>query len=196
MLDLSLIDLIEKRHGTCPRTHTRSNNIPIDCCFGSPNLSISKGGFLSFRRLHSDHRGVWIDIPTQLLFGHKPPPVTYFGARKLKFIDQLKITKKIQRKHTMLEIYFTRWIIYIRELYFLFPHTWQKNTKNWTKKQKIYMEEAEDTCRKLHTGEVPWSPVYKKVCLILLYWYMTKDHSLGIHTNVRQLITLQNKIGL
>ena len=52
------------------------------------------------------------------------------------------------------------------------------------------MGEAEDNCRKLHTGEVPWSPAYKKVCIILLYWYMRNKHSLGIHINVKQLITL------
>ena len=88
MLDLSLIYLIEKRHGLCPRTHKRYKDSPIDFCFGSPNLIISQGRFLSFGRLHSDHGGVWIDISTYLLFRHKPPPVIYFGARKLKLIDQ------------------------------------------------------------------------------------------------------------
>ena len=58
------------------------------------------------------------------------------------------------------------------------------------------MEEAEKQCRKLHTGDIPWSPAYKKACLILTYWYMRKDHSLGLHTNVRQIITLQNKLSI
>ena len=56
------------------------------------------------------------------------------------------------------------------------------------------MEIAEKKCRKLRTGEIPWSPAYKKVCLMLTYWQMRKDYSLGLHTNVRQLQTLQNKL--
>ena len=32
--------------------------------------------------------------------------------------------------------------------------------------------------------------------LLLKYWYMRKGYSLGLHTNVRQLITLQNKLSI
>ena len=52
-----------------------------------PTLLFLRADFFRLGRLHSDHRGVWIYIPTQLLFGDKSPPVTYFGARKLKLID-------------------------------------------------------------------------------------------------------------
>ena len=46
-----------------------------------------------FGRLHSDHRGVWIDIPTRQLLGYKPPPITYFDARRSKLIDPRVVTK-------------------------------------------------------------------------------------------------------
>ena len=29
------------------------------------------------------------------------------------------------------------------------------------------MDKAEEQCRKLHTGSITWSPVYKKSCLLL-----------------------------
>ena len=56
------------------------------------------------------------------------------------------------------------------------------------------MDKAELKCRKLHTGEIPWSPTYKRVNLILLYWHLRKSHVLGLNSNVRQLIVLQKKL--
>ena len=73
MLELGLQDLIGKKHGKGPKTYNRSKDAPIDCVFGSASLQISKGGFLSFGRLMSDHRGVWVDIPKFLLYGYNPP---------------------------------------------------------------------------------------------------------------------------
>ena len=60
----------------------------------------------------------------------------------------------------------------------------------------INMEKAEKTCRKLHMGTTKWSPTYKKVMLTLEYWKMRKSYFLGLHSNVRQLIVLQNKLEL
>ena len=77
MLRLNLEDLLSTKYGLGPRTYKRSKDCPIDCCFGSPSLKISRGGYLSFGRIHSDHIGVWIDIPTRQLLGYKPPPVTF-----------------------------------------------------------------------------------------------------------------------
>ena len=55
---------------------------------------------------------------------------------------------------------------------------------------------AEKQCRKLRTGEIPWSPVYTRICLLLAYWTMQKNYSMGLHTSVRKLITLQNKLSI
>ena len=60
MGSLGLVDLIAQRHDDCPRTHLRSKNEPIDCIFGSASFSIGQGRFLSFNKLLSDHRGVWL----------------------------------------------------------------------------------------------------------------------------------------
>ena len=58
------------------------------------------------------------------------------------------------------------------------------------------MDKAEKKCRRLHTGEIPWSPAYKKICLILQYWHLRKAYINSRNTNVRQLIVLQNKLKL
>lgn len=59
-----------------------------------------------------------------------------------------------------------------------------------------FMELAEEKCRKSKTGEVSWSPAYKRICLEPLCRYMRKDYILGQHTNVRQLIILQHKLSI
>ena len=73
MQDLGLVDLIAQRHGACPKTHIRSKDAPIECIFGSAHFNIARGGFLSFTKLLSDHRGVWVDFPKFLLYGYNPP---------------------------------------------------------------------------------------------------------------------------
>ena len=48
---MALTDLILDRHGPGPKTHTRSKNEPLDCCFGSLCFRVTKGGYLPFGRL-------------------------------------------------------------------------------------------------------------------------------------------------
>ena len=69
MQDMSLVDLIRSRHNRPPITYQRSARDAIDCILGSPSLLINNGGFLSFNRLLSDHRGIWLDIPKELMYG-------------------------------------------------------------------------------------------------------------------------------
>ena len=73
MLNVVLVDAHHEKFGRGPITCTRSQHSAIDRIFTSPQLKISKGGFLSFKRLMSDHRGIWIDIPRILIFGYNPP---------------------------------------------------------------------------------------------------------------------------
>ena len=56
-----------------------------------------------------------------------------------------------------------------------------------------FMNEAEEQCRKLHMNSVPWSPAYKRACLLLDYWIQRRIHFKGLHLNVRQLLVLQKK---
>ena len=84
MLELSLIDIINERHVPGLRSHNRSKDEPIDFYFGSPCINISKGGYLPFGILQSDHRGVWLDLPNHQLYSHLPPSIHHPESRKLK----------------------------------------------------------------------------------------------------------------
>ena len=100
MLELGLQDLIHEKHGQGPITYERSREDPIDCIFGSPSLKISKNEYLSFGRLQSDHRGIWIDIPHYSIYGFNSPPVLHPNARKLKMRDPRIVEKYLHLLHT------------------------------------------------------------------------------------------------
>ena len=73
MMDLGLKDMIHNKYDPSPKTCKGSKNSPIDCIFGSATLRMGKGGFISFHRLCSNYRVIWVDIPTDMMFGCKPP---------------------------------------------------------------------------------------------------------------------------
>ena len=80
-------DILNNKYGTCPITYQRSSIDPIDCYFDNPSIEIRRGGCLPFGRLIGDHRGLWIDIPNELIYEFKPPPLTHPNARRLKMKD-------------------------------------------------------------------------------------------------------------
>ena len=198
MSEAGLIDLMAAKHGVCPPTHIKSKHDPLDCIFGSPSISIARGGFLSFHKLLSDHRGIWIDIPKFMLYGYNPPQPVFPSARRLKTNDP-----RVKKKY--LSILFQE--MTRRDLFKCMNHIHEYASSHLSDQiikeyESIYassaeaMAIAEKQCRKLHTGAHYWSPAYKKACLTLEYWYKRRSYFLNQHRNVRQLIVLQNKLDL
>ena len=58
------------------------------------------------------------------------------------------------------------------------------------------MQKAEEHCSKFKMGSILWSPQYKKTRDCLEYWLQRRSYKLGLHTNVKALITLQRKAGI
>ena len=198
MSDLGLIDLVAAKHGDCPKTHIRSKNEPIDCIFGSASLSIAQGGFLSFNKLLSDHRGIWVDIPVHQLYGYNPPQPVYPYARRLKLNDPRVIKKYIEildesmRHH---DLYRRMDNIHQQAAIHLSEQLLLEYEEIYALSMKL-MQKAEKKCRKIHTGIIPWSPDYQKARLTLEYWLHRKSYLLSTHSNVRYIIRLQNKLRL
>ena len=198
MLDSGLCDMIASRHGVCPVTCNKSAQDPIDVIFGSPNLKISKGGLLSFGKLMSDHRGLWIDIPKFLLYGYNPTQPVFPSARRLKLQDPRVVTKYLTYLHNSMQD---------NDL-FMKMDALHKNATSPLSQRMIdeyesmdvlicrLMDEAERQCRKLRTGSIPWSPAYKNACLLLEYWYKRRSYANRENANVRELIVLQKKLKL
>ena len=195
---LGLIDLMFEKHGPCPPTHQRSHTDPLDCIFGSPSLMIARGGFLPFHKLISDHRGVWIDIPKILLYGYNPPAPIFPSARRLKTTDPRIVDKYLAilfQELNKMDLFMR-----MQKIHELASHS--TNQQILDEYEEIYscsmgaMEFAEKNCRKLRTGAHAWSPTYKIACLKLIYWLQRRSYFLKTHRNVRQLIVLQNKLGI
>ena len=198
MMQLGLQDIIAKKHGLGPKTYERSKDSPIDCIFGSAQLSISLGGFLSFGKLMGDHRGLWVDLPKAIIYGYNPPAPKLFRARKLKLLDPRVVKKYQNHLHTSMQFHdlFQRMEDLHRQTVYPLP---QHLIEQY---EEIYcivdglMAAAEKQCRKLRTGTIPWSPIYKNSCQQVLYWLMRKSYFLKKHRNVRKLIVLQNKLNI
>ena len=80
ILNFGLINIVGEKHGKGPRTHNISTYLPIYCIFGIANFDILRGGILSFGRLLSDHKGVWVNIIKYILFKYNPPQPVFHSA--------------------------------------------------------------------------------------------------------------------
>ena len=172
MMDTGLLNSIKERHGSVgPRTCLRSKDSPIDCIFTSPQLRIRNGGLLSFGRLDSDHRGIWIDIPKFLIFGYNPPPLLHHNARRLKLNDPRVVTKYLSYLHAAMKDHnlFERMdSLHQRTVYPLTDAMATEYEELYALSNKL-MEEAERQCRKLKMGSVAWSPAFARATNLVEY---------------------------
>ena len=193
MSDLGLQEIIEQRHKTVTQTQKRGTHYtPIDCVFGSANFSILRGGYLSYSRLHSDHRGIWVDIHKSLLYGYNPPTPVFPSARRLKMVDPRVVDKYLTYLHSSMQdndLFARMEDIYKYSTYPLSSRIIDEYEEIDTTVCKL-MDEAEAQCRKLRTGTIPWSPAYKYSCLLLEYWLKRRSHCKIENVNVRELIVL------
>ena len=196
MLQLGLQDIISKQHGRGPITYQRSADSPIDRVFGSVDIKARHSGFLSFGRLSGDHRGIWVEIPKFLIYGYNPPAPVHFNARRLKLSDP----RVVERYLTFLHYECEKHNIYQRMdrvhkfTSFPLPQAVIDEYEELDVLLSKLMQDAEKQCRKLHINSVPWSPAYKRACMLLDYWIQRRIYKKGLHQNVRQLKVLQNKL--
>ena len=165
MLDLGLVNVLKEWYGEAgPRTCVKSKNSPIDCIFASAQIAIRNGGLLSFGRLDSDHRALWIDVPNFILYGYNPPLLLSPNARRLKLTDPKVVTKYLtylhssMRDHNLLD----RMEKVHRQAVYLLPIHVAEEFEAIDALVSKLMYEAEAQCRRLKSGTVPWSPTYKK----------------------------------
>ena len=200
MLDIGLVDLIKKKHGTKgPRTCTKSKDSPIDAIFGTPTLAGIYSGFMAFGRMDSDHRLLWIDIPRILLFGYNPPNLLSPHARKLKLSDPRVVEKYCTYLHSSMRDHdlFQRMDDLHRRTVYPLPAHLVLEYEELDNLVGRLMTEAENQCRKIKAGAVPWSPAYLRVRRAVEYWVRRLKTERGqISENTRYLINLQNKLGI
>jgi hypothetical protein len=112
-----------------------------------------------------DHRCLWIDVPYTIAFGHKIPPIVRAAAQRLKGEDP-RVVKKYQ----------DNFISALKKLYLInradilyevatHPPTTAQQQHEWNTIDDLRvhaMKKSEQHCRKLGTGETPWSLAYQQ----------------------------------
>ena len=145
-----------------PITYQRSKHDPLDCVFGTSTIQMRNGGCLSFGKLIGDHRGLWLDIPNEILFGFNPQPISHPNARRLKMADPRVVAKYNDYLHNkyFIDRLYERWDY----LHKIACYEW---TANMEEEYEIlddilekHTEKAEKQCRKLKMGTIPWLPTY------------------------------------
>jgi len=168
--DLGLVDALAHLHGqpTLP-AHNRGSN-PIDAIYISPELlQGATGGYLSFKdRLLSDHRGMWIDLQMEVMFGSQDQVGVTSQARRLKCEDPRVVTRYNQkllvelRKEEVVKGILTSTT---------YQHTAASgDMEKWDRALTWAKLEAEHQCRKLKTSKVDWCLLITQAINAIQYW--------------------------
>ena len=180
MSEAGLIETILDQHGKNGPTTYRNGTKSIDGIYVSSTLRGCRCGYFPFQQPF-DHRGIWIEIPFTTAFGHNIPPIVRAASRRLKTEDPRRV-KSYQDKYIKLcnaSDLFNR----ARQLAasFQVPLT-RRNALEYEAIDELRMkalEKAEKQCCKIYTGEVPWSPPYRKAQDKLRYWKKVKKRLAG-----------------
>jgi hypothetical protein len=194
MSSLGLKDMIVDRHkGEPPPTCKKSTEHPIDAIFGPDSFSCWRGGYLSFDLLEGDHRAIWCDIPVEFLLGYNMQHPAHAKARRLKTNDprtRKKYTRTLHRILNKENIYDKLQILYKSMQQNILP----TDLLHFEELDTIItgaMQEAEQNCRKLRTGIVPWSPLYQQACDKVTYWKLVCNELTGKRVNIRKIRSLR-----
>lgn len=178
LTECDMVDPICKLHkhkGIVPPPTSKTGSTPIDSIFVSRSLQhIHKGGWLKLGQGVGDHRPLYIDIPTKVLFGEAKFKIHRHEMRRLKCenpsivqkFNELLLKQLIQEK-THIKLASLRWDL--QEGTMSKQECRQSLIKidNSIHHAVIY---AEKKCRKLSTGAVPFSLEAKEAGQNIDFW--------------------------
>ena len=198
MIKQGLIESICEMHGydKAPITYLRSRDAPLDAMFCSPHIAASKGGYLSFNTLGGNHRGLWIDIPNELLFGFNPPSLPMAHARRLQMEDPRVVGRYTDKLHALFQkhqVYDQLQHLHNTAVYPP-PPGYDRQYEKCDKTMQECMVNAEKGCRKFKCGNTDWSPEYQEIHDTIDYWKLPLRYLQGINPNARMLKRLGKKV--
>ena len=161
------------KHGcsTAPATTTTGSK-PVDGILTGPMLHNQSSGYLAFTEF-SNHCGLWIDIPLELVFGQSarqqfvPPQARRLQCKDPRVVARYNtIMKEGVEKGKLMERSFAL------EASIKGPIT-ESQAQEYEALDKLRMEcskAAEAKCRKLKMGQVAWSPEYQRALISHRFW--------------------------
>lgn len=198
---IGLRECILERHyeksGTDP-THKKGSH-PIDGIWVSDSLQIEAGGYLAFGESPSDHRGLWIRVLESVAFGYNMKKVQPPQARRLT-LDNPRVVKKWCDTYEafLLEHQLPQRIFHLQELIAL--GQWNKQLAKEYEKirclRKKGIKLADDKCRKLCMGEVPWSATLQLARTEIELWLNVVSRKKGTKVSTKYITRLENYVGI
>ncbi len=165
------------RNGITPASSTSPStyhigSYPIDGIFVSPTITVRQSGYHPFGTFPSDHRSLWIDISYDNAFGYQMTKITIPSARRLKTGDP-RIVKKFNAEYTK--------FIKKHKLHTKLFEIEKEMGNDLTQTQAIAYEQnlelrhkgimiAEQRCRKLKMGMVPYSDEVNTCRMTIQLW--------------------------
>jgi hypothetical protein len=169
-----MTEIILDQHGNeAPNTYT-DGSVPIDGIFASKGISAMFSGYSSFCwGMYSDHRLLWADLDMSALLGTTAAPLWKPQARRLKCEDPRLVTRFVNKRlQHMVEADLEGKRLHITELI-----ENNANIQEWgpilEELDQLRVEgimQADNQCRKLCMGNVPWSPDLQ-LCMSRIGYY-------------------------
>ena len=193
--------ILSRHHGPYPATQQcNSGNVPIDGIFVTPGVVVQAGGYFEFHKyFSSDHRGLWIDIDLWATLRRRKP-VQYFRPRRLTTTDPRVVKRYVRSaEQGYLQYDIPRRLAKLSQAVssqggVLTPR--QQSEFDLVHSQAYQVRrKAEQRCRKLKMGRVPWSPKLKRLWENLLLWKLLLKGFQGVRTSSRQIRRLLKKTG-
>ena len=144
----------------------------------------SKGSMVRYNNFYI----IWVQSPT----------TTIFSVRKLKLTDPRVVKKYLTYLHSSMwdnDLFYRIDDIHTYTEYIISERLIESYEEIDTIVYRL-MDEVEDQCRTLYTGSIPWSPAYKRSCILLEYWLKHRSYFKKKYNHMRQFIVLQNKLQL
>ncbi len=201
--DLDMRELILELHGQEAPNTFEGGVHPIDGIFGTRNIQPVNGGYTAVEwGLHSDHRMIWVDVSTDMVFGTKDTPMWKPMARRLKcndprLIDRFNKLRNIHATRHNLAAMISEANIAINEGIGIINMGITEMMENIDSLRTQGILWADRYCRKLKMGNIPWSPAIQQ-CMDRIKYYTTcrLKFEFGRNINSRTLSQLFHKTTL
>ncbi|CAJ1940619.1 unnamed protein product, partial [Cylindrotheca closterium] len=191
------------KHHPPQATHQRNQrNIPIDGIFTTSGVPILAGGYYAFDEFFDcDHRGLWIDIDLSASLGNFQPQKSNFKPRKLSLQDSRSVRKYLQLVHKG----YAKYSIpeRLNKLNKRIDHLGHQMTPPLVRKynclhRQMYTvrRQAEEKCRALAPGKVPWSPKMQGFWDRMSLWKLLLKGKKGCRVSSRKVRRLMKKTAL
>ncbi|CAJ1938373.1 unnamed protein product, partial [Cylindrotheca closterium] len=202
--DVGMEEAILQRYPgrTVATQHRNKRGTPIDGIFTTSGVAVQAGGYYNFDEFFScDHRGLWIDIDLEKSLGGYKPQKTPYKPRKLTMLDTTAVRRYLQLVHKGYEEYS------IPSRLASLHHQLQLNEGTMTAtmgrhynclhhQMYVVRRKAEDKCRRVTNGLVPWSPKMQQFWDRQSLWKILLKGRKGCRVSSRKIRRLMKKVGI